>query len=48
VDVLGATGSSFIIQQAALTDAGNYSVWVENSGGFATSNTAALTVAHQH
>lgn len=45
VDISGATGSSYIVDQATLADAGDYSVWISNSAGFATSGSATLAVA---
>jgi hypothetical protein len=42
--ISGATGSSFSIAAAALSDAGTYTVVVSNSAGSATSNGAFLTV----
>ena len=44
VNVSGATGSSLAFSGAQLTDAGNYTVIVTDSGGSTTSNTAVLTV----
>ncbi|UII19636.1 carbohydrate-binding protein [Fulvivirga ligni] len=43
-DIAGATGSTYSISSAALSDAGNYRVVVSNSVGSATSNNAVLTV----
>ncbi|MGH7146023.1 MAG: immunoglobulin domain-containing protein [Planctomycetota bacterium] len=40
----GATGASYTINPAALTDAGSYTVKVTNGGGSVTSNPATLTV----
>jgi hypothetical protein len=42
--ISGATGSSFSVAAAALSDAGTYTVVVSNSAGSATSNGAFLTV----
>lgn len=42
--ISGATGTSYSIPNAQLTDAGNYTVTVTNSAGVATSNSATLVV----
>ena len=44
VNISGATGSSLTISSAQVTDAGNYTVIISNSGGSTTSSTAVLTV----
>jgi hypothetical protein len=44
VNISGATGSSYTINSAQLTDAGDYSVVVTNTEGSATSAAATLTV----
>lgn len=43
-DILNASSSTFTINSAVIADSGNYSVVVTNSGGFVTSDTAAITV----
>jgi hypothetical protein len=45
VSIGGATGSSYTLSSAALSDAATYSVVVSNSAGSATSNGAVLTVS---
>ncbi|MEO5976790.1 MAG: PQQ-dependent sugar dehydrogenase [Chryseolinea sp.] len=42
--VAGATGSSFTILNAKITDAGDYTVTIINGSGTVTSSTASLTV----
>lgn len=44
VNIAGATGASFTIPAAAVTDAGNYSVAITGACSSLTSNIAALTV----
>ena len=44
VEIVGATGNTYIIQTSTLTDAGNYHAVVTNIAGSTTSNTATLTV----
>lgn len=42
--LVGATNAIFTVASASVTDAGNYTVVVTNSGGNTTSNSATLTV----
>ena len=44
VEIVGATGNTYIIQTSTLTDAGNYHAVVTNIVGSTTSDTATLTV----
>lgn len=44
-DIVGATGPSFSLPAATLSDGGNYSVYVSNAQGNVTSAGAALTVS---
>ncbi len=43
-DILGATSATYTIPTAALTDAGNYTVYITNIAGNVTSDVAVLTV----
>jgi poly(beta-D-mannuronate) lyase len=45
VAIVGATGSTFMVNSAALADAGSYSVAVTNAGGRTISYPAVLSVA---
>lgn len=44
-EISGATGATFVLANAKLTDAGRYTVRVTNSWGSALSDEAVLTVA---
>ncbi len=44
IPITGATGSTYLIPSAALTDAGSYSVVATNTGGAYSSSSATLTV----